>query len=78
MGSSSYGSFIRLLEKWPLDPTKKGKDVGEALRQGSVRVFCSGLPSEYQFYINLIYFLCSGPIFLIGHWAALLILNKLE
>jgi hypothetical protein len=39
MGSSSYGSFIRLLEKWPLDPTKKGKDVGEALRQA----LCSSL-----------------------------------
>jgi len=39
MGSSSYGSFIRLLEKWPLDPTKKGKDLGEALRHGSVPVF---------------------------------------
>jgi len=44
--SGSYPRFIKVLEKWPLDSAKKGKDLGEALRktfgktypQGSVSV----------------------------------------
>merc|ERR1711874_76864 len=31
--SQSYRSFVKVLEKWPVDPTKKGKDVGEAIRR---------------------------------------------
>jgi len=44
--SGSYPRFIKVLEKWPVDSAKKGKDLGEALRtmfgktypQGSVSV----------------------------------------
>jgi len=33
MSGQSYAKFVKILEKWPLDPNKKGKDVGQALRQ---------------------------------------------
>jgi len=32
MSGRSYGKFVKILEKWPLDPNKKGKDIGESLR----------------------------------------------
>jgi len=32
MSTKSYTRFVKILEKWPLDPNKKGKDIGEALR----------------------------------------------
>lgn len=32
MSTGSYKNFVKVLEKWPLDKAKKGKDVGEALR----------------------------------------------
>ncbi|XP_042888203.1 ubiquinol-cytochrome-c reductase complex assembly factor 2-like [Penaeus japonicus] len=33
MARNSYRNFLRLLEKWPLDETKKGgRDLGEHLR----------------------------------------------
>jgi hypothetical protein len=28
-----YSRYLKLLEKWPLDPTKKGRDLGEELRK---------------------------------------------
>jgi hypothetical protein len=30
---SSYTKFVRLLERWPVDSAKKGKDLGEAVRR---------------------------------------------
>lgn len=32
MSGVSYTKFVKLLEKWPLDQNKRGKDLGEALR----------------------------------------------
>ena len=32
MSGVSYTKFVKMLEKWPLDKNKKGKDLGEALR----------------------------------------------
>ncbi|XP_037082786.1 ubiquinol-cytochrome-c reductase complex assembly factor 2-like [Pollicipes pollicipes] len=32
MGSSAYRGFLRLLEKWPADHTKSGRDLGEYIR----------------------------------------------
>jgi len=32
MSGQSYARFVRILEKWPLDKNKKGKDVAESLR----------------------------------------------
>ena len=45
MSVSSYTRFVKILEKWPLDPQKKGKDVGEALRQLFSREFPLGSTS---------------------------------
>eukprot|EP00092_Neocalanus_flemingeri_P022569 GFUD01024472.1.p2 GENE.GFUD01024472.1~~GFUD01024472.1.p2 ORF type:complete len:125 (-),score=52.82 GFUD01024472.1:501-875(-) len=33
MSGASYRGFVKVLEKWPLDQNKAGKDLGEALRQ---------------------------------------------
>jgi len=33
MSGRSYANFVKILEKWPLDPNKKGKDIGQSLRQ---------------------------------------------
>eukprot|EP00088_Acartia_fossae_P027205 TRINITY_DN27950_c0_g2_i1.p1 TRINITY_DN27950_c0_g2~~TRINITY_DN27950_c0_g2_i1.p1 ORF type:complete len:147 (+),score=11.82 TRINITY_DN27950_c0_g2_i1:58-441(+) len=32
MGSQTYRNFIKVIEKWPLDKSKEGKDIGEGLR----------------------------------------------
>jgi len=32
MSGASYSSFVKILERWPIDKNKKGKDLGEALR----------------------------------------------
>jgi len=32
MGSSVYRGFLRLLERWPAEETKAGRDLGEYLR----------------------------------------------
>ena len=39
MSGSGYKSFIRLIEKWPLEASKKGKDIGESIRCGERREF---------------------------------------
>lgn len=31
--SSHYKRFIQVLEKWPIDKTKSGRDLGEKLRE---------------------------------------------
>jgi len=33
MSVGSYTKFVKILEKWPLDPNKAGKDLGQSLRQ---------------------------------------------
>ncbi|XP_077286386.1 ubiquinol-cytochrome c reductase complex assembly factor 2 [Arctopsyche grandis] len=31
--ASRYRDFMRLLERWPLEPTKSGRDIGERIRE---------------------------------------------
>jgi len=33
MAASKYKEFVRLLEKWPRDPTKEGRDLAMYLRE---------------------------------------------
>ncbi|CAL8111509.1 unnamed protein product [Orchesella dallaii] len=42
MSSVVYRNFLRLLEKWPADPTKKGRDLGEYIRNGIAVAFRGG------------------------------------
>merc|ERR1711915_561204 len=41
----AYNSFVKILEKWPVDKTKPGKDLGEALRLLFSKTFPSGSSS---------------------------------
>jgi len=46
MSGSSYRSFLKLLERWPVDPTKAGgRDLGEYLRTRIAEVYRSGASS---------------------------------
>ena len=45
MSSRAYNSFVNILEKWPVDKTKAGKDLGEALRLLFSKTFPSGSSS---------------------------------
>jgi len=42
MSGVAYKNFMKVLEKWPVDPLKKGKDVGEGLRLLFSKEFPSG------------------------------------
>ncbi|XP_068235444.1 ubiquinol-cytochrome-c reductase complex assembly factor 2 [Palaemon carinicauda] len=43
MSRNSYRSFLKLLEKWPLDTTKTGgRDLGEHIRQRITTTFKQG------------------------------------
>ena len=46
MSGSSYRSFVRILERWPVDKNKQGKDIGEGLRQLFSNNFPSGSASK--------------------------------
>jgi hypothetical protein len=46
--SGAYRNFIKVLEKWPLDSAKKGKDIGEAIRLLLTSHFPSGPTSVLQ------------------------------
>ena len=46
MSGNSYRSFVRILERWPVDKNKQGKDIGEALRQLFSNNFPSGSASK--------------------------------
>ena len=45
MSGGAYKNFVRILEKWPVDKNKKGKDLGEALRLVFSKTFPSGSSS---------------------------------
>jgi len=47
-GGSSYKSFMKVLEKWPIDSLKQGRDLGEALRL----LFSQAFPSGPATHIN--------------------------
>ena len=42
MSSNSYRGFVRVLERWPVDKNKQGKDIGEGLRKLLSKNFPSG------------------------------------
>ncbi|SPP83788.1 ubiquinol-cytochrome-c reductase complex assembly factor 2 isoform X1 [Drosophila guanche] len=43
--SAQYQKFLKVLEKWPADKTKIGRDLGEQIRKQVTR-FSNGLNSE--------------------------------
>ena len=45
-GGGAYKNFVRVLEKWPVDKNKAGKDLGEALRTYFSKQFPSGSTSK--------------------------------
>lgn len=45
-GSGAYKNFVRVLEKWPVDKNKAGKDLGEALRTYFSKQFPLGSTSK--------------------------------
>ncbi|NP_001279403.1 ubiquinol-cytochrome-c reductase complex assembly factor 2 [Callorhinchus milii] len=42
MAATRYRRFLRLCEEWPIDRTKKGRDLGTFLRQRVAQVFREG------------------------------------
>uniref|UniRef100_T1JKJ4 Mitochondrial nucleoid factor 1 n=1 Tax=Strigamia maritima TaxID=126957 RepID=T1JKJ4_STRMM len=40
--SQTYKKFLRLLDKWPIDPTKTGRDLGEHIRVKIAQGFRQG------------------------------------
>lgn len=42
MGSSAYRGFLRLFEKWPVDASKSGRDLGEYVRRCVADAFRHG------------------------------------
>ena len=46
MSGNSYRGFVRVLEKWPVDKNKQGRDVGEGLRQLFSNNFPAGSASQ--------------------------------
>ena len=46
MSGNSYRGFVRVLEKWPVDKNKQGKDLGEGLRQLFSNTFPAGSVSQ--------------------------------
>lgn len=42
--SALYKRFIRVLEKWPIEKTKAGRDLGEHLREHVKLIFGSNSP----------------------------------
>ncbi|XP_021944989.1 ubiquinol-cytochrome-c reductase complex assembly factor 2-like [Folsomia candida] len=46
MTSTLYRSFLRVLEKWPVEPTKKGRDLGQHIRLCVAEAFRGSDPHE--------------------------------
>lgn len=44
----SYGRFVRVLECWPVDRSKAGKDLGEAIRAMFARTYPQGSVTVVQ------------------------------
>ncbi|XP_051852375.1 ubiquinol-cytochrome-c reductase complex assembly factor 2 [Antechinus flavipes] len=42
MAASRYRRFLKLCEEWPLDETKRGRDLGAYLRQRVAQAFREG------------------------------------
>lgn len=42
MAAARYRRFLKLCEEWPVDETRKGRDLGAFLRQRVAQVFREG------------------------------------
>ncbi|TKC49599.1 hypothetical protein EI555_016531 [Monodon monoceros] len=49
MAASRYRRFLRLCEEWPVDETKKGRDLGAYLRQRVAQAFREGENTQGSF-----------------------------
>nr|XP_054765044.1 ubiquinol-cytochrome-c reductase complex assembly factor 2-like isoform X2 [Lytechinus pictus] len=47
MAASRYRKFLRLMEDWPADPSKRGRDLAVAIRERVAHGFRRGENSEY-------------------------------
>uniref|UniRef100_A0A8C9CCC0 Mitochondrial nucleoid factor 1 n=1 Tax=Phocoena sinus TaxID=42100 RepID=A0A8C9CCC0_PHOSS len=47
MAASRYRRFLRLCEEWPVDETKRGRDLGAYLRQRVAQAFREGENTQY-------------------------------
>ncbi|CAL1265646.1 unnamed protein product [Larinioides sclopetarius] len=48
MAGALYKNYLRVCEKWGVDPTKKGRDLGEFIRQQIGKEFSQGEASNIQ------------------------------
>uniref|UniRef100_A0A673UL09 Mitochondrial nucleoid factor 1 n=1 Tax=Suricata suricatta TaxID=37032 RepID=A0A673UL09_SURSU len=47
MAASRYRRFLKLCEEWPVDETKRGRDLGAYLRQRVAQAFREGENTQY-------------------------------
>uniref|UniRef100_A0A8C6G0B5 Mitochondrial nucleoid factor 1 n=1 Tax=Moschus moschiferus TaxID=68415 RepID=A0A8C6G0B5_MOSMO len=47
MAVSRYRRFLKLCEEWPVDETKRGRDLGAYLRQRVAQAFREGENTQY-------------------------------
>ncbi|KAF6365598.1 ubiquinol-cytochrome c reductase complex assembly factor 2 [Rhinolophus ferrumequinum] len=47
MAASRYRRFLKLCEEWPVDETKRGRDLGSYLRQRVAQAFREGENTQY-------------------------------
>ncbi|XP_073472150.1 ubiquinol-cytochrome c reductase complex assembly factor 2 [Aquarana catesbeiana] len=48
MAAARYRRFLKLCEEWPVDETRKGRDLGAFLRQRVAQVFREGDNTQIQ------------------------------
>ncbi|GFT78720.1 ubiquinol-cytochrome-c reductase complex assembly factor 2 [Nephila pilipes] len=48
MAGALYKNYLRLCEKWGIDASKKGRDLGEFIRQQVAKEFAQGEASNIQ------------------------------
>ncbi|XP_077151612.1 ubiquinol-cytochrome c reductase complex assembly factor 2 isoform X2 [Ranitomeya variabilis] len=48
MAASRYRRFLKLCEEWPVDESRRGRDLGAVLRQRVAQAFKEGENTEFQ------------------------------
>ena len=48
MSAARYRNFMKLIESWPIDASKEGRDVAVVIRQRVVNAFSRGESSQIQ------------------------------
>ncbi|XP_039712248.1 ubiquinol-cytochrome c reductase complex assembly factor 2 isoform X1 [Pteropus medius] len=71
MAASRYRRFLKLCEEWPVDETKRGRDLGTYLRQRVAQAFREGENTQYCALTELIpEDFCRAPAkLLLASWA---------